>query len=486
MFNETFSDAGNARWFIRCQDGGVRFVRERGAWFVNLGTHWAESVDGAIERRAKKAAAAIFAALDQEEMTRDMREARVRHGLKSEQAPRLAAMLELARSEPGITISATELDTDPMLLATRGGAVDLRAGEFRLPRGDEYVTRQAGCEFRPHQRCPIWIAFLGRVMDGDVAMIEFLQRAVGYSLTGDTREQCLFICHGPGANGKTVFLNTVRALAGTYGANASIETFADRREVAASNDIARLAGTRFVCATEFDEGRRLAEGLVKSLTGGEALTARFLFREYFEFAPTFKVWLGVNHKPAIRGDDNGIWRRIRLIPFGVTIPPDEQDKTLGEQLLRELPGILNWAIVGCLAWQRDGLQPPAAVLTATESYRAESDALRDWLTERVIESPAASVQAKHFYDDYRHFTEDRGSSPLSMKRWAQRMADRGYHKDGGRLVHYRGIGLVDLEGRNGRNGRGAQDADLIESRDLRDLRDDFPETFPYSRTRSEI
>jgi putative DNA primase/helicase len=479
MFNETPSDAGNARWFVRINRGTVQFVRESGVWLEHLGSHWSPSTDGSIERKAKAAAAAIFANL--EELPKNMREDRIRHGLKTEQAPRLMAMLELAKSEPGITIPVSVLDRDPFLLGTRGGGIDLRTGSFKLPHASEYVTRQAGCEYRRHARCPTWIAFLDRVMDGDVGMIEFLQRAVGYSLTGDTSEQCIFICHGPGANGKSVFLRTVRALLGTYGADASIETFTDRRDGSASNDLARLANIRFVSATELDEGRWLAEGLIKSLTGGEAITARFLFREFFEFTPAFKVWLGVNHKPTIRGDDNGIWRRIRLVPFRVTIPTDQQDKALAAKLIRELPGILNWAVEGCLAWQRAGLQAPTAVVAATNAYRDESDALGEWIVERCDVCPGISTQAKFLYDDYRSFTEDRGGRALSMKRWGQRMVDKGFEKDEGRTVHYRGVGLCDINGRNGRNGR---EASFIGERDLRDLREGFPESFPYTRTRS--
>ena len=478
MFNETLSDAGNARWFVRLYRESVRFVRERNSWLVHLGPSWSESTDGAIERLAKDAAASIFANLD--DCPKGIRDERIKHGLKTEQAPRLMAMLELAKSEPGITVPLSALDRDPFLLGTRGGGIDLRAGSFKFPAANEYVTRQVGCEYRRGAQCPTWLAFLDRAMAGDAAMIEFLQRAVGYSLTGDTSEQCIFICHGPGANGKSVFLRTVRALLGTYGADASIETFTDRRDGSASNDLARLANIRFVSATELDEGRRLAEGLIKSLTGGEALTARFLFREYFEFTPTFKVWLGVNHKPAIRGDDHGIWRRIRLVPFRVTIPPVEQDKTLAGRLLRELPGILNWATQGCVAWQRDGLQAPNAVVSATNAYREESDALGEWISERCNLGHGISTQAKFLYDDYRSFIEDRGGEILSMKRWGQRMVGKGLEKDEGRLVHYHGIGLCGL------NGRNDNAASFIGERDLREFRGGFSEPCPYTHTHNEL
>jgi putative DNA primase/helicase len=289
----------------------------------------------------------------------------------------------------------------------------------------------------------VWLGFLDRITGADFDVIGFLQRAVGYTLTGATGEQCVFIIHGPGANGKSVFLRTLRELAGEYGVDASIDTFLDRRNRESSNDLARLAGARFVCATELDEGKRLAEGLVKTLTGGEAIPARFMYQEYFEFTPIFKVWLAVNHKPSITGDDNGIWRRIRLVPFRVTIPQEEQDRELLNKIRTELPGILNWAIAGALAWREIGLSPPAAVAAATDAYRSESDAIGEWLLERCIKAAGSSIQAKLLYDDYAQFIDARGGKAFSMRRWAQRMADRGFEKDEGRLVHYRGVRLCD-------------------------------------------
>ena len=465
-FDEHHSDVGNARWFVRLQDGSVRYVRERGRWILRAGAMWRESVDGEIERRAKAAVGAILR--DVEHMPSEVREKLFRHVLKSEQAPRLAAVLTLAGTEEGVSVSQVDLDRDPWLLGLADHmVVDLRTGllaDATALREGDYVTRQAGCRFNTYAKCPTWLAFLDRVMDGEVAMIEFLQRAIGYSLTGDTREQCMFICHGPGANGKSVFLRTVSEVLGAYGATAAADAFINRRDGAASNDLARLAGARFVNASEIDEGKSLAEALVKSATGGEAISARFLYREFFSYVPAFKIWLGVNHKPRIRGDDNGIWRRIRLVPFGVTIPPEDRDRELLTKLRRELPGILNWAIEGCGVWQREGLRPPATVLNATEAYRAESDVLGEWLDERCVLVAGASIQAKLLYADYRKFIEERGGHPLSMTSWGLRMADRGFQKDEGRLVHYRGIGLCDSC----------------------DSRDQFPVTSPYTRTRGDL
>jgi putative DNA primase/helicase len=458
---ERYSDAGNARRLVRLFGDDIRWVPEIG-WHWFDGVRWRRDDDGELERKAKQVPAAIISG--SEHYPREMREEAVKFALRSEQAPRLQAMIDLARSEPGIHLSRNALDVDPWLAGIDAGAIDLRTGERIMAPRQTYITRRLGPAYRPHDKCPTWCAFLDRIMDADVDLIGFLQRAIGYTLTGNVSEQCVVILHGPGANGKSVFLRTVRELLGDYGADASIDTFLDRRDRDSSNDLARLAGTRFVCASELDEGKRLGEALIKTLTGGEAIAARFLFREYFEFNPTFKVWIAVNHKPTIRGDDLGIWRRIRLVPFRETIPPAEQDLELLEKLRRELPGILNWAIHGAVAWREVGLAPPAAVVEATAIYRAESDAIGEWLQERCVVSDGASVQAKLLYDDYHRFIQDRGAAPLSMKRWAQRMADRGFTKDEGRLVHYRGIGLCDL----------------------REGCDQFPEPSPYARTRGDL
>jgi putative DNA primase/helicase len=440
-FNERHSDTGNARWFVRLHGAAVRFVYERQRWIINTGAHWREDLDGDVERMAKQAIDTMLATLG--EVPKDSREVLFRHVLRSESASKIAAMLSLAKSEPGITILQAALDADPWLLGVQRGAVDLRTGEFQIPTSGAYITRRAGCEYRPHATCPTWRLFLDRILNRDVAMIAFLQRAIGYCLTGSTREQCLFIAHGSGSNGKSKLIEALRAVLGDYARECSAETLLAQRNSGINNDIARLAGARLVGAIETEDGKRLAESLVKALTGGDTITARFLHREFFEFAPQFKLWLVTNHRPTIRGNDHAIWRRIRLIPFGVTIPENEQDRDLGEKLAREYAGILNWAIEGCLAWQRDGLQTPEPVQTATANYRADMDRLGQWIEERCILTPTARVQAKFAYKDYREWTAARGEGELTMTSFGNRLTDRGIQKQKSKTVWYVGIGLCD-------------------------------------------
>ena len=219
---------------------------------------------------------------------------------------------------------------------------------------------------------------------------------------------------GRAPTAKSVFLHTLRELAGDYGRDCPAETLLAKRDQAINNDVARLAGARLVCAVETEDGKRFAESLVKALTGGDTITARFLHREFFEFVPQFKLWLATNHKPTIRGDDYAIWRRIRLIPFSVTIPEAEQDGELGAKLAEERAGILKWAVEGCLAWQRDGLQTPEPVRAATADYRADMDRMGQWIDERCVVTPTAKVKASFAYQDYRKWAEERGEHALTL------------------------------------------------------------------------
>jgi putative DNA primase/helicase len=281
-------------------------------------------------------------------------------------------------------------------------------------------------------------------MGGNARLIAFLQRTVGHTLTGLTSEQVLFLLYGTGANGKTTFLEALRALLGDYARQTDFSSFLTQKTDRIRNDIARLAGARFVSAVEVQEGRALAEVIVKQLTGGDSVTARFLFKEFFEFVPQGKIYLAANHKPVIKGTDLGIWRRIVLVPFTVTIPPERQDKKLLEKLKAELPGILAWSVRGCLAWQKHGLEVPQEVQYATESYRDEMDVLKDFLTECCFEHPTAWVTAKALYQAYREWCERNGLRPLDQRDFGLRLTERCFDRDRGTgNVHIRrGIGLV--------------------------------------------
>jgi len=281
---------------------------------------------------------------------------------------------------------------------------------------------------------------------GDGELIRFVQKALGYSLTGSTQEQCLFMLYGAGANGKSTLIQTTSTLLGDYSRQTPTETLLVQRGDGVRNDLARLQGARFVSAVEVEGGRRLAEVLVKPLTGGDTITARFLYGEHFEFQPMFKLWLAVNHKPGVQGTDHAIWRRIHLLPFTVTIPVGEQDKRLAEKLQGELPGILRWAVEGCLAWQREGLEPPAEVKRATGDYRAEMDVIAAFIQDCCVLGDEREVSSKALYEEYTGWCTQMGESPVSQKALATALQERGCtsgRKSGGRL--WCGIALKEYE-----------------------------------------
>jgi len=311
---------------------------------------------------------------------------------------------------------------------------------------DALLTKLAVAPYHPEAQCPTFDAFLWRIMGENQDLINFVQRAAGYNLTGDTGEQCFFLCYGRGSNGKSTLLDTLRALVGDYGKQTDFSTFLQKRSDTIRNDLAALAGVRFACAIEAGEGQRLAETIIKQLTGGDSVSARFLHREFFEFKPAFKAWLAANHTPEIRGTDHAMWRRVRLIPFTVTIPDEEIDKGLGERLLlEELPGILAWAVRGCMEWQRlGGLGEPAAVLAATGEYREEMDVIAGFLSDCCMVGDGYRVGASDLYAAYKVWAEGDGDKPLSNTKFGRRLTERGIQKErttGGRY-QYVGLGLA--------------------------------------------
>lgn len=439
MFRRT--DHGNAQRLVQRHQDQLRYVEDQGLWYVWTGRRWqADPDNAAVMRCTVETIQSLYRAAGDDAET-DGRKALAMWAIKSESLPRLKAAVQLAQIDQRIRCRVADLDSDPWLMGVQNGTLDLRTGVVRAPDPADLITHEVATEYDPEATCPLWDRTLERIQP-DAEMRAFLARAVGYSLTGLTTEQLMFLAYGRGANGKSVLVEVLMALLGGYAQKAAAELLMARQNGSdLSNDVARIRGARFVATVETDEGRRLAEGRVKELTGDDTVTARFLHKEFFEFKPVAKIWLVTNHRPRITGTDDGIWRRLVTVPFGEYIGPAERDKHLGEKLRAELPGILAWAVRGCLAWQEYGLRAPSPVREAAQDYRAEQDILGAFLDECCVNREAAVTPASSLYREYQSWSGDNGHASVSQTSFGIRLRERGYTKVKGRTVSWRGIAL---------------------------------------------
>ena len=348
----------------------------------------------------------------------------------------------LARADRRHAATTDEWDADPWLLNTQGGVLDLKTGRMRPHERTDRMTKITTAT--PGGDCQTWRQFIDEVTGGDKELEFYLQRMVGYALTGSTQEHALFFLYGTGANGKSVFVNTLATILGDYATNAPMDTFMETRTDRHPTDMAGLRGARFVAAIETEQGKRWAESKLKNLTGGDKISARFMRQDFFEFFPQFKLFVAGNHKPAIRNIDEAMKRRLHLIPFTITVPPERRDKNLQQKLLAERDGILAWAVQGCLDWQRHGrLSPPQRVVDATEEYFEAEDALGRWLDERCVREPNAKSLTAELFNDWKLWAEAAGEFTGSQKRFADLLLTRGIDKwrNGMGLRGFQGVGL---------------------------------------------
>lgn len=447
------TDVGNAEAFVSLYGDRFRYDHTRRRWLVwpVEGSAWLDDENEAHKRGLIATLRARYYLANSIEDDAE-REALEKWARKSETGQHIQTSLKVAQSMTNIATTAGQYDTDPYLLNFLNGTLNLRNITFRPPQQSDFITRLAPIEFDPSATAPEWEKFIDVVFQGNEELIEYVQRALGYCLTGDTKEHAFFIAYGGGANGKSTLLGTLGRALGNYSTVTAFRTFDADNKNEYGNDLAALRGTRFVAAIESEQNKRLAEARVKSVTGGDKISCRFLYGEFFEMLPQFKVWLAVNHKPIIRGTDNGIWRRIHLIPFLQTFgdKPGELpiDRDIDLRLARELPGIVNWLINGYLSWQKNGLRPPASVVEATKEYRAESDYVAQWLDIRCDTSePSAKLKAIEGYQDFRQYLTDIGETNErqipTLKVWGTAMTDKGFAKAReGSGFFYSGIQLV--------------------------------------------
>jgi P4 family phage/plasmid primase-like protien len=439
------TDLGNAERLVYRHGQNIRYSKVFGKWYIWDGKRWNEDKTDKMKQLAKDTVRNIYKEAYEEEDA-DKRKALSEHAMRSESRARIEAMISLAQSE--VPVLPEDMDRDIWLFNCQNGVIDLRTGELLSHKREYMMTKISPVAYDPNAECPTWIKFLEDIMqdeNGNIKyeLIDFLQKAIGYSLTGDTSEQVVFFLYGTGRNGKSTFVNTIKEIFGDYGKQTNADTFTVKRSDRINNDIAALKGARFVAATESEEGARLAESLMKQVTGGDPIAARFLHQEWFEYVPQYKIFFTTNHKPVIRGGDEGIWRRIRLIPFTVTIPLEKLDKDLPQKLRAEMPGILRWAVEGCLKWQQEGLGNPREVQEATQGYKEEMDTLGNFIKENCVILPSAKCTVSELYKRYSEWCEDNGEYVLSRTKFNRKIEERGFKKErstGGNYYFF-GIGL---------------------------------------------
>ncbi len=443
------TDDGNAMRLAAFANDRLLYVYLWKQWLSWDGTRWKVAECGeqvTIAKEMIRTLLLLAIQIDDE----DKRKAFLGNALSLESVARKESMFKSTQEVLGITPAV--LDLHPMFFNVERETIDLKTGKVGKPDPSHLMTQLAPIQYDPKAQCPVFLDFLDRIFDGNRALIDFIQRAVGYSLTGSTVEQVFFLCWGRGANGKSTFLETIAAMLGDYAKTAEFKSFLSKKTDAVRNDLARLFGSRFVKAVEPEAGATFSEPVIKEVTGGDTISARFLYKEFFEFKPAFKIWLATNHKPAIKGTDEGIWRRILLIPFEVTIPKNEQDKKLSQRLKTELPGILIWALQGVLEWQEQGLNPPDEVLAATKEYRDDEDVFGSFISDTCNVHDSLRVRNKDIWDEYIRWCDRQDENPIGAKEFKSKIEQRGFRQvkvNGNRI--WKGVN-VDYGWRNEPDG----------------------------------
>lgn len=437
------TDLGNARRFLYYYGNWVRYCpvwRKFFIWKTAKG-HWQEDRKNEVMNVCYTLSTLIRERELPSVRSEDRREDLSKWSLKCENANRMDALYRILKGLDELTVEPDIFDRDPFLLALRNGTINLQTGKLIKSKTSHYITKGLPINFDEKAECPEWLKFLKRILP-DKENRDFLQRAVGYSLTGDVSEQCLFFMYGTGANGKTTFIETLNRMLGDYARRAPAEMLMTKpASSGASSDIARLIGSRFVVTSELS-AYRFSERILKDLTGTDRIIARFMYGDYFEFYPTHKLWMYGNHKPYIRDSDEGIWRRFRLIPFTEYIPEPEQDKHLQEKLEEELPGIFNWALKGCKVWQESGLSLPEDIKSATFEYRDEMDIFGRFIKDICYEAENATTKASDLYSAYSSWAKSVGERQWSQTAVGLRLRERGFIKNHNRDgILWQGIGL---------------------------------------------
>ena len=424
-----FTDITNRDYFLKAYGEKIRFCMKYNKFLMWNGTCWEVDNDGYVEEECVDFVHQMYRGL-RFITDLELQRAFEKHLIKSESFRRIQALIGILKMSKSIKVKDTDLDADNYLFNIDKYTLNLKNGRASVPDKAQLLTKKSNFVYKEGADCPVWNMFLMQIFNKDMELIHFIQKACGYALSGDVSEQCLFILWGTGANGKSTFLNVLLHLFGDYAGSTGIETFM-KKNSEQSNDLARLRGLRFVTTSEIEQGKQLSESLIKSVTGEDSLTARFLYGEYFSFKPTFKIFMATNHKPKIRGADNGIWRRIKMIPFTVTIPVGQRDKKLTEKLIAENSCILNWIMKGYTMWKKEGLSDePEAVREANNEYRMDMDSVGTFVNDclEIDASLQWRLNNTMLYNTYIKWCTVNNERVMSQKWLTMRMSEKGFKR----------------------------------------------------------
>lgn len=447
------TDLGNARRLVEAHGADMRLVVDGvgTGWMIWAGDRWTADYGRQVHQWAHEVPELIRIDAEILHEMGDGSEAKklTKHAMASESARAQAAMVKIAGELPGLTMRMSMLDADPWILNCKNGTLNLKTAEFFPHRREDMLTKICGASYQEGAACPVWLRFLDTIMGGDQELVDYLQMVVGYALCGINTEQCMWIFHGSGSNGKSTFMDTIMDMFGDYARRAASSTFMEKHNGSSSipNDLAMLAGVRLTLASEPKKGGSLDEDVVKQSTGDARITARFLGREFFEFEPQFTLIMQTNNRPTIKGNDHGIWRRIRLVPFEVTIPDDAKDPDLRFKLAGELDGIFWWAVQGLARWHSAGcrLPKPSRVMAATDDYREEMDTLNDFFEDRCRLQKAGDLPLTadngDMYASYAEWAEARKEYVLSQRKFSMVLKERGFKQDPNRSDGRRWLGV---------------------------------------------
>jgi putative DNA primase/helicase len=427
---EPYNDTWNAERLIDRYGDDIKYNPSRG-WFIWNGKHWEYDELDKIRTMANDSIeylylykTAMYAKYEGKKTYSEY----LNWLAKARNTSRKDNMIREAESWENIRTLPKQFDTDKCKVNLQNGTMDMQTMEFLPHNKSDLITKIMPVNYDPEAKTKLWDEFLNKIFKGNKNVIEFLQRATGYSFTALTNEQCIFILYGTGKNGKSTFLDAIKILMAEYARQAPVASFM-KKDWSNTNtyELARLYGARLVTTGEPDKGDRFAESLIKQVTGGESINAEHKYKDPFEFYPEFKLWIGTNYKPEIVGTDLGIWRRIMLIPFDVVIPVAERDLNFGEKLLVELPGIFNWVMAGFKQWQKKGLDPPPEVLAATEDYREEMDVFQNFLNDCTVLTPGSVIRFKDLYKVYQEWAKENGiKNPMNSNTIGRRLKERGF------------------------------------------------------------